>query len=113
MKATELRVGNLIYLQQLNEDLTEIIDMPCKVTALLIRDCYHLGDDWTGKPIPLTEQWLKRFGPISWLSHDIGGYFFWFNGEKKYILFLHTLQNVYFAIETIELQWLDTKIQNT
>jgi hypothetical protein len=55
------------------------------------------------KPIELTEEWLLKFGKIDWISKDIDGIFFWFNGEKKYIKFVHSLQNTYFCIEQKEL----------
>jgi hypothetical protein len=54
-------------------------------------------------PIPLTEEWLLKLGKIDWISKDINGIFFWFNGEKKYIKFVHSLQNTYFCIEQKEL----------
>ena len=64
--------------------------------------CYGLKQF---KPIPLTEEWLIRFEDINWLSKDIGGFFYWFDGEKKYVEFVHALQNTYFYIEQKELKW--------
>jgi len=54
-------------------------------------------------PIPLTEQWVKDFENISWLTIDIDGYFVWFKEEKIYIKYVHQLQNVVLALTGKEL----------
>jgi len=98
MKEQELRFGNLVIFDEREFKITsgQLIDY---------------ADQYL--PIELTPEWLERMVRIPWLSNDIDGYFFWFNGEKKYIKFLHTLQNVYFSIETKELECVDTKRVST
>ncbi len=105
MKASDLRIGN--YIQDKKDREVQIIQV-----AFIGEGTINYWMESVYQPIPLSSEWLERFGRIEWLSHDIDGYFFWFNGEKKYLKFLHSLQNVYFAIETKELCF-DTKTQNT
>lgn len=112
MKAQDLRIGNFIQSRNYSNDNDYVWrewevrpdDIPAIFESTLI-------DQYRG--IPLTEEWLLKFSKITWLSKDIDGYFYWFNGEKKYLKFLHSLQNVYFDIENKELEWSDTKKQNT
>lgn len=99
MKQTELRLGNYITIHGC---LQEIVELP------LPENC----TDENTKPIPLTEEWLLKFENIPWISKDKSGVFYWFNGEKKYIKFVHTLQNTYFCIEQKELLCKDTETLN-
>lgn len=117
MKATELRIGNWI----------EIKDQEDKTFAQIegIGNLQQVaGQLWSIEelePIPLTEEWLERFGFISDPYHDtyIKGYFtlncdktrgkleLWLNnvtGKVLYVKQVHKLQNLFFEIEGEELQ---------
>ena len=105
MKATDLRIGNLYYYRVVDHsdqrkewlEVSKIDYDDLRVIA--IKD--EMNQDY--QPIPLTEEWLFKFEKIDWISKDIYGIFFWFNGEKKYIKFVHSLQNTYFCMEQKEL----------
>jgi len=113
LSAQELRLGNYVNCPNKNipwfcitefEYLNAYDRNHCKVGMQFIpktQPYTWLLEDLS--PIPLTDEWLLKFGKIKWLSKDIGGYFYWFNGEKKYIKFVHVLQNTYFCIEQKEL----------
>jgi hypothetical protein len=96
MKANELRIGNLI---QSREN---------RIFEVTLEDLQFIEAGSLCKPITLTEEWLLKFDKIDWISKDIKGVFFWFNGEKKYIKFVHSLQNTYFCIEQKELLCVNT-----
>lgn len=97
MKANELRIGNIFdcYAVRIT---ASAIDMEYVSDQ---KECgmFYIKDI---KPIPLTERWVNNV-KINWLSKDIGGYFIWLQGAKKYIKHVHTLQNWYFLIEGKEL----------
>lgn len=102
MKSTELRIGNWIYY---TTDKTNF--KATAKTILYFSDIYF-------KPIPLTEDWLKKFGFTrivpSWADIkriDKDDYYLirddvYFN-EKK-IKYVHQLQNLYFALTGKELK---------
>jgi hypothetical protein len=60
MEAKELRIGNYIHLSLLQEDSSFKYEL-VKVSPIEIRDADHFGNDWTGRPILLTEEWLLKF----------------------------------------------------
>jgi hypothetical protein len=118
MKATELRIGN--YIDYTTE--REIVTM--QTTYEYIR-LIHNGDK-NFKPIPLTEEWLLKFGfeidkdPETvfyeirfdktanykfYLSRKIGfGIFYYENNfSTTQIHSVHQLQNLYFALTNEEL----------
>lgn len=99
MEANELRINNYYELKG------SVLDGGiCQLKNL--NDFIHIGNlikNDLVKPIPLTEEWLLKFDKIEWISKDVGGIFYWFNGEKKYLKFVHLLQNTYFCIEQKEL----------
>lgn len=113
MNASELRIGNL-FLEKNSK--TEI-----KVLQLSENEIVFEGDfkgQWQAEPIPLTEDWLLRFG----FKHTGNGFYInikskidlcnigdkYFNlgfknisiGNIKYV---HQLQNLYFALTNTEL----------
>ena len=121
MKATELRIGNLIFQSgQITtiENISRSINDWERVNNKRLFDC---------TPIPLTDEWLLDFG-FSFKEDDLGFYFKWelkddkkefvfyvpgdehphrhkyycggWNGEIKYV---HQLQNLYFALTGEEL----------
>jgi len=109
MKAQDLRIGNLIYAPSGVEKY--VFGTSYKTilyTSHLENSTYSEAYDYECEPIQLTEEWLLKFDKIDWISKDIKGVFFWFNGEKKYIKFVHSLQNTYFCIEQKELLCVNT-----
>ncbi len=93
MEIRELRIGNYI------EYNGEIIKLDGSLLC-----CYIQNElEFPLNPIPLTEEILLKFGKIEWVNKDIDGFFYWFNGDKKYLKFVHSLQNTYFCIEQKEL----------
>ena len=107
MTANELRIGNFLY----NDKVVVKIDA---------RSIFDIWDDKGLKkyePIPITEQWILKFGfekDISITTRNIycnGGFaiiqtisgnnYFYEGIELK---FVHLLQNLYFAITQKELE---------
>jgi len=109
MKVTELRLGNFVFDEFGNvEQLT--IDA---LRAYLRLSKYNQMDC---KPIPLTEEWLERFGfeeddSVGWLKRfDKSDSFFidlsfmyWGENSVK-LTHVHQLQNLYFALTGEELE---------
>lgn len=106
MKNTALRIGNYV----------EYAGVISEVTGLDFDRILHTNS--VSSPvsafneIPLTEEWLLKFVKINWISKDRYGIFYWFNGNKIYIKFVHVLQNTYFCIEQKDLLCRDTVKQN-
>ena len=112
MKATDLRIGNLVLRKDLfdnKQKFKETIVCHNAITA-----CYTNNDNF--QPIPLTEEWLLKFG----LKSELNGYYYiddfvisldgyvYFGIEEKYIRsieFVHDLQNLYYAIKGEELTY--------
>jgi hypothetical protein len=113
MKASELRIGNLIYNKQGN-----IVYVNTNHLTLL---SYGIENEFN--PIPLTEEWLLKFGfevsggEISYNKNKLSIYFgdtilsgkngrtYWnswtiLEESPKYV---HQLQNLYFALTGEEL----------
>lgn len=125
IKAEECRIGNLVGRKYWNPHPTEPYWMIEVETVVEIRMAKVLLEDRhkqrckfdydSLEPIPLTEEWLKRFGferLTGWLDvwrkdgfdrfelteiHDE----YFFNDTK--IEFVHQLQNAFFCIEQTEL----------
>lgn len=125
MKVNDLRVGNFIYsdiVNEVGEDSAELI----KVDADLI---WNLERSYTGRSqdifgIPLNEEWLnkfgfyrenegfdiwkhKYFGPFRILLENIIDH--WqvgYSGGRVFrrIKYVHELQNIYFALTGFELE---------
>jgi hypothetical protein len=116
MKASELRIGNLVEYKRSG--------------ALLTVDCELLQEIVDGainyKPIPLTEEWLLRFGfkcvwsgqgegstfklsDIYLHSHDFVKNFYLVEFQGKDIKIkidnVHKLQNLYFSLTGKELEY--------
>lgn len=125
MRAQELRIGNWVKDFADNEFKIELIDF-CLI------DSNEIEADEYCKPIPLTEEWLIRFGfvkgnqcypkgySIDLLKTDfylrpsyLGGYYWGFNKDDENldcelndvqpVVFVHQLQNLYFALTNTEL----------
>ena len=120
MKANELRIGNLVYLVD-KEKICEILD------GHEIDEC---DENPLVQPIPLTEEWLLKFGFdlydgfsnmrfINIVKHEYDSSTISFshteqltrfsNGHPKgstlipHIKYVHQLQNLYFALTGEEL----------
>ena len=121
MKSNEFRLGNLLI-----EKKYKII---VKVTDLLDNRIGVTGDfkgRWQVEPIPITEEWLLKFGFKTTISNKDSGYKqfrlreckidFMFslecNGSPEFflenvgldIIYVHQLQNIYFALTGKELK---------
>jgi hypothetical protein len=98
MKSTELRLGNWV-----NDD----VNHDCKIT---LSDFYnmYLDDDCPFTAIPLTEEWLIKFNINFDVKLHDGKYYYYIWGEPNgttliEVPYVHTLQNLYFAITGKEL----------
>jgi len=107
MEAKELRVGNLVF-------------FPLKdVPALILRDMFEYQNGLSNledyRPIPLTKEWLLRLGfkhygqgEAIFCHKKIYLYYrnnvFYFHKTIRFeILYVHQLQNIYFALTGLEL----------
>ena len=124
MKASELRIGNLVNARKTNHTW----DQTCLITGLTHKGIYvKYGNGHiipiNIKPILLTEEWLLKFGGI----HETGGMYFFgnvgilhyrrenefslmnYNYKKGQIYttikYVHQLQNLYFALTGKELEY--------
>lgn len=102
MKTNDLRIGNLV----LNDDDGGV----CKL--------FNIHEGYINhKPIPLTEEWLLKFGFKSiqdgWYEYSNSNITFSWNiydrqlrflGEPFNIQYVHQLQNLYFALTGEELE---------
>jgi len=100
MKATELRIGNLVYIgSEINK--IELVDFA---------DIYENNTIILYQPIPLTEEWLVKLGFERGGQSTLSEYFvnvrewnnFYFSkiglGTIAKIQYVHQLQNLYFAL---------------
>ena len=112
MKANELRIGNYYYGDVL---------FPSEYNVIIANDLVELDSDPLDdyyQPLPLTEEWLLKFG--FYKSDNYGndeyrldGYSYFRGsfyisdcdecGESVEINFVHELQNLYFALTKQEL----------
>ena|ERR1017187_724698 len=112
MKASELRIGNLVHYSDGQNTVDNFIDY----ADLEIID-HNLAGNFS--PIPLTEEWLVKFG-FEWQYNDIWlndlGLSIEWNKEKKccsylfqpkiwkrWLFYVHELQNLHFALTGEEL----------
>lgn len=116
MKPSELRIGNWIH----NDYFGDSWD--AQLTIEEVGACYHRTDKMLSpsiKPIPLTEEWLEKFGFEKMANRE------WFKQGsiqynpsreileiwqrdnwityKKQFKYVHQLQNLYFALTNEEL----------
>ena len=113
MKATELRINNLVY----NDFTRKQMEVyPMMIVQLSKMDNL---DNSNIKPIPLTEDWLLKFGfkKDTWTDNGLIIGSWWNNGsilitddfkldgqeEMKSLQYVHQLQNLYFALTNEEL----------
>ncbi len=115
MKANELRIGNLITIDSLTDGSSNIV----------VCDTFHLIEmnntiKYQYNPIPLTEEWLIKFGFDYKIKSDYCKWYLWSKETQKgielyeedygYIFnedvnikHVHQLQNLYFALTGEEL----------
>lgn len=114
MKANELRMGNWVQVEY--DGILQEPEQVWKVT-ISSRDNYHTVNDWkieALRPIPLTEEWLERFGFKKFKNHnDWSKRGVIIHGRKRgfvlrrsvpVIKYVHQLQNLYFALTGEELE---------
>jgi len=106
MEAKELRVGNLVFFP--------LKDIP----ALILRDMFEYQNGLANledyRPIPLAKEWLLRLGFTQSYEHD----YYELNDfilDNEFILcdidirvqtlYVHQLQNLYFALTGLELEY--------
>jgi hypothetical protein len=117
MRAEELRIGNLVY--------TETIDDPYRIetvyelSTLSINESYIILNIPPYQPIPLTEEWLLKFGwdKLELVDRTIGyNKYALFIGYRNHnlrlmgsnihiinIKYVHQLQNIFYALTNEEL----------
>lgn len=120
MKASELRIGNLVY--RTNKLTKEKLTI--ELTASCILDIHANGEmsSFIYEPIQSTEEWLFKFG-IEKLKHSnewcfimingfelsihLSGYEICFGNGQIYLKgdfkYVHKIQNLYFALTNEEL----------
>jgi hypothetical protein len=115
MKANELRIGNIVLRKEfLHSNLENCRFDKIVVTHNDINACHIYNRHF--EPIPLTEEWLFKFG-----FDDLGTYgygrgnfhiclhenefYFSINNRKVFIKHVHQLQNLYFALTGEELTY--------
>jgi hypothetical protein len=109
MKANELRIGDFVEIDQYPNDRV-IIQIE---NGSNIDQCGKLN----ASPIPLTEEWLLRFGFENWDKnawankislHKQGEVFLYkavYQSDYVEIKYVHQLQNLYFALTGEELTY--------
>jgi len=106
MKANEFRIGNYVF--------SKIIEDTIKLSALLE------SQDLQIEPIPLTEEWLLKFGfeKIDYVSsprYELEDFYIGYNEngfylqiesqiQSNYFRYIHQLQNLFFALTGEELK---------
>ena len=119
MEAKELRIGNYVYHANIVNDDVSIIEVTLDVIIYMV-----LGGSLNKyKPIPLTEEWLLKFGfkkgqiqlttytngklSITLKTNEYVNGRTYFNSWcilEKQIQYVHQLQNLYFALTGEELK---------
>lgn len=122
MEATELRIGNIIHHPQKGGSGYVYVN------HRTINDISSTNNEVGYKPIPLTEEWLVKFGfkkykklhsyldphlpspfyeknDFSLFKYDFGFRFFTDLEKEVYIKYIHQLQNLYFALTGEELRY--------
>ena len=133
MKSTELRLGNYLWCKRNNAVMkVEELGLDDHILCYVLdRTKFPLALGWKAEPIPLTVEWLVKFGfqvresstcdewyigfnevthdwlfSITWLDepeliHSPNAPFY--RNGAHHIFFVHQLQNLYFAITGEEL----------
>ena len=115
MKTQEFKVGNIIILNGLRGE-SNIIVQEIRKTGIIHNDNPYITPFELLKPIPLTEEWLKKFGfkkgfnGMKQKEYGNNGIFIYKYSEYDFysyvnakIYFVHHLQNLYHALTENEL----------
>lgn len=123
IKANELRTGNLVLFNGKVVKISEVGRLTIEVEINELKYLYCKIEDL--KPIPLTEEWLLKFGwgkgeydteyvdnvslKQECLSYNVGAKMFCIetNGdimEIKHIRYVHQLQNIFYCLTGQELE---------
>lgn len=114
MEIKDLRIDNLLYYNNEEKEIASInsdstIRFKDKEKGCI--GCFKIYSDLI-KPIPITEEWLLKFGfekdNMYWIDDTNIGFTFYKNGkiewnQPKHIKYVHELQNLYFALTGKEL----------
>ena len=131
MEANELRIGNIICsLGQRHENgrMLEWINYEIPVDLEVLQNIISKNTDFEYSPIPLTEEWLLKFGFVKgkgaffievlktefyFRDSYTGGYYWGFISNSDWnmceltdvrpVNYVHQLQNLYFALTGEEL----------
>lgn len=116
MKANELRIGNIIKNE--NDSITHIVELT-DYDRVAMGENRVVSDLSNCEPVPLTEEWLLKFGFI--FSHSRGFEEYYDKNDvgltiigsgtpdikilyrSTQLKFIHQLQNIYFALTAEEL----------
>ncbi len=107
MKANELRIGNYVY-----DTLGKVNKIDLEAITHIVKEPHNQV-----KPIPLTEEWLLKFGfersglynvkDEVYVYDEYGltdtGFEYRFNYTQIKLKYVHQLQNLYFALTGKEL----------
>ena len=114
MKATELRIGNLVQYHW-NNKMKNVSVYPDLIKALQFENSLY-------EPIPLTEEWLLKFGfefyegektffndsyernRVRLNYREDKKIFYWEDRNNMELKYVHQLQNLYFALTGEELE---------
>lgn len=111
LKAKELRQGNL-FIDKYSKQIIPVLEILRSGNIVFDFECMGV---WQAEPIPLTEEWLLKFGfEHREFSFDKGSFFLSkrrFKNEYLYqahthrfqVKYVHQLQNLYFALTSEEL----------
>jgi len=119
LQANELRIGNLVY--RTNKHTKEKLIIELTASCILDISCNGSLSSFLYEPIPLTEEWLLKFGfnKVYNEQDDTTEYFYpdWlpflrdkttfyqvYNVGNCFIEHVHQLQNLYFALTGEELK---------
>ena len=113
MKATELRIGNLVQTNQAVFKVDSIDRQGVMLMPFFTDESHEVLFNERLEPIPLTEEWLKRFG-CELIVFDITkgdiGFDFWLVPKwsdysvSVNLEHVHQLQNLYFALTGEEIK---------
>jgi len=120
MKANELRLGN--YIESNINGCTRIKSGIVQLDEASLYYLFDVDNDWERlKPIPLTEEWLERFGfekensineewrkekslPIIKEGDEFSFIVGYYENTIGFFKYVHQLQNLYFALTGKELE---------
>ena len=109
MKANELRIGNYVYDDYLkkNKQINGIFDNEIWLSEIGEDEFDQRSIIDSINPIPLTEEWLLKFGfknlsvgLFELIHNNLIGYRLSIEGQYGYeeIKYIHQLQNLYYAL---------------